>query len=46
VDTRTAEWIAERSKIKFSSAKNSVFADENEIKIIWAFVRPDVLYPA
>jgi len=30
----------------FSSAKNLFFADENEIRIIWAVIRSAVLYSA
>jgi len=31
---------------QFSSAKNLFFADENEIRIIWAVIRSAVLYSA
>jgi hypothetical protein len=31
---------------RFSSAKNLFFADENEIRFIWAVIRSAVLYSA
>jgi hypothetical protein len=31
---------------QFSSAKKLFFADENEIRLIWAVIRSAVLYPA
>jgi hypothetical protein len=47
---RTGTWTAERpfarNQLNFSSAKNLFFADENEIRFIWAVIRSAVLYSA
>jgi hypothetical protein len=46
MDTWTAERPFARNPINFSSAKNSFFADENQILFVEAVIRSAVLYSA